>query len=104
MTAHKCKACLDALLRLRSPSARVQPHLVLFFLEGEGAYPELDQCGAASGGVKGQGGSATDSGVTGLKALGVRELTYKLCFMACSAQVASMPVVLDVTCLSCFQP
>jgi len=25
--------------------------------------------------------------VTGLKALGVRELTYKLCFMACSTSV-----------------
>lgn len=43
-------------------------------------------CGCA-GGASGKGGSATDSGVTGLKALGVRELTYKLCFMACSAQV-----------------
>ena len=39
------------------------------------------------GGTAGKGGNATDSGVTGLKTLGVRELTYKLCFMACSTSV-----------------
>ena len=46
------------------------------------------------GGTANKGASATDSAVTGLKALGVRELTYKLCFMACSTSVRRRCVAL----------
>ena len=42
-----------------------------------------------TGGTANKGAATTDSAVTGLKALGVRELTYKLCFMACSTAVRS---------------
>ena len=43
----------------------------------------------ASGGRSGQGGiGASGFGVTGLKALGARDLTYKTAFLACMVQTA----------------
>ena len=33
-----------------------------------------------------------NAGVTGLKALGAREMTYRLCFLACSVESASTKV------------
>ena len=56
------------------------------------AYYSHNTC---TGGTAGKGGNATESGVTGINALGVRELTYKLCFMACSTSVRP-PLVLPV--------
>jgi hypothetical protein len=46
-------------------------------------------------GVKSSGGeragTQTEGGVRGLKALGARDLTYKLCFIATSVQVCVLP-------------
>ncbi len=36
------------------------------------------------GGKEGFGGQPEGEGLTGLKALGVRDLSYKLCFLACA--------------------
>ena len=49
------------------------------------------QC-TPTGGTANKDAATTDSAVTGLKALGVRELAYKLCFMACSTSVCRQPL------------
>lgn len=50
----------------------------------------IRQAGAGKGGIGGMGNS--NMGVTGLKALGVRDLTYKTAFLACMVQSSETKV------------
>ncbi|KAG5193120.1 maternal DNA replication licensing factor mcm6-like protein [Tribonema minus] len=47
--------------------------------------------GGAGGGARGAGGGDDVGGVTGLRKLGVREMTYRTAFLACSALPAEGP-------------
>lgn len=48
-------------------------------------------------GERGQGQEATQGGLKGLKALGVRELNYKLAFLACNVSATNPRVSLGIS-------
>lgn len=50
----------------------------------------------SSGGRQGGGGLGNNFGVTGLKSLGVRDLTYKTAFLSCMVQSADSRVSVTI--------
>ncbi|KAL6041309.1 MCM DNA helicase complex subunit mcm6 [Balamuthia mandrillaris] len=53
-----------------------------------GAHVQAVSSSFQNNGGGGEGGQSDGQGITGLKMLGVRDLTYKLCFLACTVQPA----------------